>query len=694
MANNEVRVKITGDSSDALNALDEVKESAKGGSGIFESLASAGKLAGAALATGFAAAGAAAISFGQQALSAFATYEQLQGGAQLMYGDAYDFVAEKAKNAYATVQMSQNEYLQQVNGFAVGLRESLGGNEQAAAELADRIITAEADIVAATGNSAENVQNAFNGVMRGNYSMLDNLGLGITATKSGMQEVIDKVNEYNAAQGNATNYSIDNIADVQTALVEYAEMQGMAGYAANEAAKTLEGSTAAMAASWSNLLVAVADDTADLDGAIEAFATSAENWLTNMVERINIIVPRMFEALPKVIPQLVNIVSSIGATILQGLAGLVPVLLDMGAQMAAGIAEGFGQIAEFLPGFVASVAETLITNAPAFYEQAVAFFGQMYRAFVDLSLQILEGLGTLVSDALAFLVEMAPTMGENVVAFLQTAINALLEFVPYWLETWLTFLTDAINYVTSNAPMLLEAAAGFIGGVLTAFVNAAPGILGNIVSTVGEIISTVWSHVPAMFSAAAELIAQIPSAIWSAAGTIWSAIVDSVSNAVNGIWSIDFWSVGSGIISGIVSGVWSGAGALWDAVVGAAQNAFWGALDFLGIASPSKLFRDKVGRFIPLGMAAGVDEESPVVQESIEDMFSFDLSPLSREAYTSDASTLVAGFASAMGSAATQGNSGSTIEIPLVIGVEEIARAVYSGTDALMERGVIEPSFA
>lgn len=665
MANNEVRVKITGDSSDALNALDEVKESAKGGSGILENLASAGKLAGAAIATGFAVAGAAAISFGQQALSAFATYEQLQGGAQLMYGDAYDFVAEKAKNAYATVQMSQNEYLQQVNGFAVGLRESLGGNEQAAAQLADRIITAEADIVAATGNSAENVQNAFNGIMRGNYSMLDNLGLGITATKSGMQEVIDKVNEYNAAQGNATNYSIDNIADVQTALVEYTAMQGLAGYAANEAADTLEGSTASMAASWNNLLVAVADDTADLDGAIEAFATSAENWLENMVERINIIVPRMFEALPMVIPQLANIVASIGATILQGLAGLVPVLLDMGRQMAAGIAEGFGQIA-----------------------------GQMYTAFVNLSLQILEGLGTLVSDALSFLVEMAPTMGENVVAFLQTAINALLEFVPYWLETWLTFLTDAINYVTSNAPMLLEAAAGFIGGVLTAFVNAAPGILGNIISTVGEIVSTVWSHVPAMFSAAAELIAQIPSAIWSAAGTIWSAIVDSVSNAVNGIWSIDFWSVGSGIISGIVSGVWSGAGTLWDAVVGAAQNAFWGALDFLGIASPSKLFRDKVGRFIPLGMAAGVDEESPVVQESIEDMFNFDLSPLSREAYTSDASTLVAGFASAMSSAATQGNSGGTIEIPLVIGAEELARAVYSGTDALMERGVIEPSFA
>lgn len=78
-----------------------------------------------------------------------------------MFGDAYDFVSEKAKNAYKTVQMSQNDYLQQVNGFATGLKSALDGNAVAAAELADRIITAEADVVAATGNTQEAVQNAF-----------------------------------------------------------------------------------------------------------------------------------------------------------------------------------------------------------------------------------------------------------------------------------------------------------------------------------------------------------------------------------------------------------------------------------------------------------------------------------------------------------------------------------------------------
>ena len=120
-------------------------------------------------AVGAAAAGITALT--TAAVNNYAEYEQLVGGAELMFGKAYDTVAKNAQDAYKTVQMSQNEYLQQVNGFATGLKTALGGNEQAAAELAHNIVKAEADIIAATGNTAENVQNAFNGIMKSNFTI-------------------------------------------------------------------------------------------------------------------------------------------------------------------------------------------------------------------------------------------------------------------------------------------------------------------------------------------------------------------------------------------------------------------------------------------------------------------------------------------------------------------------------------------
>lgn len=227
---------------------------------------------------------------GKAAYTSYARYEQLAGGAQLMFGDAYDFVAEKARNAYKSVQMSQNDYLQQVNGFATGLKTALGGNVQAAAELADKVITAEADVVAATGNTQEAVQNAFNGIMKSNFTMLDNLQLGITPTKEGFQQLIDKVNEWNAENGEATAYTIDNLADCQAALVDYIEMQGLAGYAANEAAGTIEGSTASMKAAWQNLATGMADSSADMEGLTQDFVDSVFTAGKNIVPRVQQIV--------------------------------------------------------------------------------------------------------------------------------------------------------------------------------------------------------------------------------------------------------------------------------------------------------------------------------------------------------------------------------------------------------------------
>lgn len=170
--------------------------------------------------------------------------------------------------------MSQNDYLQQVNGFATGLKTAMGGNAQAAAELADKVITAEADVVAATGNSQEAVQNAFNGIMRSEFMMLDNLKLGITPTKEGFQQLIDTVNEWNEENGKATEYTIDNLADCEAALVDYIDMQGLAGYAANEAADTIEGSTASMKAAWENLATGMANNNADMTELVQDFVDS------------------------------------------------------------------------------------------------------------------------------------------------------------------------------------------------------------------------------------------------------------------------------------------------------------------------------------------------------------------------------------------------------------------------------------
>lgn len=264
----------------------------KVGDAIGKGIATAAKVGTAALT----AVGTAAVGVAKASIDAYAEYEQLVGGAQLMFGEAYEFVASKSANAYKTVQMSQNDYLQQMNGFATGLKTALNGDEQAAAELADRVLQAEADVVAATGNTQEAVQNAFNGIMKSNFTMLDNLQLGITPTKEGFQELIASVNDWNAANGKSTKYTIGNLADMQSALVDYIEMQGLAGYASKEASQTISGSVAAMKGSWQNLMVGMSDDSQSIDVLVDNFADSVETVADNIFPVVERLVPRMGEA--------------------------------------------------------------------------------------------------------------------------------------------------------------------------------------------------------------------------------------------------------------------------------------------------------------------------------------------------------------------------------------------------------------
>ena len=377
----ELFIKITADTSEVDKSIGDTKKKALSFGDVLKA-----NIAGQAIVAGVKAVAGAVKNIGEAAIQSYAEYEQLVGGAKLMFGEAYDFVAEKAKNAYSTVQMSQNDYLQQVNGFATGLKTALGGNEQAAAELADKIINAEADVVAATGNSQEAVQNAFNGIMKSNYTMLDNLQIGITPTKEGFQEVIDKVNEWNAANGEATNYVIDNLADAQSALVDYIEMQGLQGYAADEAARTIQGSLASMKSAWENLLTGAADDNANFEVLVSNFVDSLVGVGANIIPRINIVIQGLTqlitEASQTIIPLAVE-------TLLQNLPAIVAAGMDLIMALVNGILDNIDLLIDCTLELIDVVVDKLIENLPKLIDGGI-------RLIIALGIGLIEAIPQLV----------------------------------------------------------------------------------------------------------------------------------------------------------------------------------------------------------------------------------------------------------------------------------------------------------
>ena len=482
-----------------------------------------------------------------------------------MFGDAYDYIADKAANAYSTVQLSQNEYLTQVNGFATGLKTALGGDAQAAAELADKIVTAEADIVAATGNSAEAVQNAFNGIMKSNYTMLDNLQIGITPTKEGMQEVIDKVNEWNAAQGKATAYTIDNVADCQSAVIDYIDMVGMSGYASAEASKTLSGSMASMNAAWSNLLTGIADDNADFEQLIDNFVNSVATVAENLLPRIEIALDGVGQLIEELLPIIVAEIPVIVDTVL-------PDLLESGTQMLLTICNG---IIEALPTLGETAYELIEKMLTSISENA----GSVFESGSETLLGFIEGIADALPDLL--------TMAADAIVAMALALTEP-DTLNNIIEAGIEILTSLIAGIVEALPKLLE---------------AAPKILANLATS-------IISSIPRLLIAATEIVMRLAGFIidallnWKNLGSnFFDALDDSFGD-------VDWMSLGTNIIDGIWGGLKDGWDWLKGKVKKLANDLFGTAQDELDIHSPSRKF-EWIGEMCIAGLDEPIEDYNP-----------------------------------------------------------------------------------
>ena len=456
-----------------------------------------------------AAAATAVGALAKEAIASFGDYEQLAGGAKLMFGEAYDFIAEKAKTAYKDIQMSQNDYLEQVNGFAIGLKTAMGGDKLGAAKLADRIVTAEADIVAATGNTAENVQNAFNGIMKNNYTMLDNLQIGITPTKEGFQELIDKVNAYKEAQGDATRYTIDNLADCQNALVDYIEMRGLAGYAQAEGADTLQGSMASMTAAWQNMLTGMADPTQDFDELISALIDSVLNFSNNLM-------PRIMAVLPQMATGIAELAEGILPLIPQTLEDMLPDVISGANSLIAALLDTLSSIADTAIPIVTDNADEIIDTLLSGLISAVPNLASSAADLCSaLVMAILDNADIITQGAVDIVLALAQGLTDNLDSLVPAVVNAALTITETLLD---------------NADKLIDAGVQLIGAI-------AEGLAASIPQLLQQAPVIIEKLVVALMDAGQALITDVPKSI--------------CENIVSGLKSFDWTEGANSTIAGL-----------------------------------------------------------------------------------------------------------------------------------------------
>lgn len=544
-----------------------------------------------------------------------AALEQSIGGVETLFKGSADRVIAAADNAYRTAGVSANSYMEQVTSFSATLLQGLGGDTEAAASYADKAIVQMADNANKMGTDMSAIQYAYQGFAKDNYTMLDNLKLGYGGTQAEMARLIND----SGVLGDSIQVTAETVKDVPFSSIIDAigviqDDLGITGTTAQEAATTLSGSFASMKAAASNVL---ADLTLgrDIQPALNGLAQTVTTFLTgNLLPAVG----NILSALPGA---LVTFVQTLGPQLAAGLATLLP-------QAMAALSQAGPQMMAAARTMLTSFQTAVTTQLPVLLQSGVQMVQQLVAGAVQglpaLLAQASSMVGQFSSTFLVACVQLL-TAGMQIVS---TLVNGVVQSLPSLLTTAGTLMTQFYTSVISALPQLLQAGVQMVLQVVQGVVSNLPQIVTTAFQVILQFAAGILKQLPQILQTGISLIGQLVAGLIQAIPQVIAAIPQIISGIVDTFLSYDWLSIGGNIIQGIANGIASGVGVIIDAAKSAASAALNAAKEFLGIASPSKVMRDQVGRFIPAGIAEGISRNLAPLRSAMQQATDMVAAPL------------------------------------------------------------------
>lgn len=380
-------------------------------------------------------------------------------------------VFDNAAQAYRTVGLSANEYMEQTTSFAASLLSSVSKDTNAAAQLANMAMVDMADNANKMGTDMASIQNAYQGFAKQNYTMLDNLKLGYGGTQAEMQRLLT-----DAEKLSGVHYELGNLADMYSAIHIIQTDLDITGTTAKEAAITLTGSFAAMKAATQNVLGDWSTG-ADLTAPMQALADTARTFLQG-----------------NLLPMIGNVLAGIP----QLVYGLVPEVLQTGTELVSSLAAGFAQ---GIPAFLSTALPQLLS----FTEELRANAGQFVDAGLNCITQLLNGLIAGLPQLIAYvpdiIINIAGIINDNMPKILAQGVSIIVQLIAG--------IIQAVPALLANWQKILQAILSVISAIN--WLNIGKNILTSVANGVKSMGSSMLTAFKGGFSSALSWIKSLPA---------------------------------------------------------------------------------------------------------------------------------------------------------------------------------------
>lgn len=397
--------------------------------------------------------------------------QQSLGGVETLFKDSADAVKEYAAQAYRTVGLSANDYMEQTTSFAASLLSSVSQDTNAAAQLANMAMVDMADNANKMGTDMQDIQNAYQGFAKQNYTMLDNLKLGYGGTQAEMQRMLN-----DATKISGVKYDLGNLADMYSAIHIIQQEMDITGTTAKEAATTLTGSFAAMKAAAENVMGNWSTG-ADLTEPLQALADTAQTFLVD-----------------NLLPMIGNVLAGIPEIVYS----LVPELLQTGTELLSSLAQGF---TEGIPEFFSTALPQLLAFTDQLRDNAASFVDAGLNLITQLLNGLIAGLPDLIAYVPDIIINICGVINDNMPKILAQGVSIIVQLIAGLVQT--------VPSLLANWKKILEAVLSVISAIN--WLNIGKTILTGVANGVKSMGTSMLNAFKGGFSSALTWIKSLPS---------------------------------------------------------------------------------------------------------------------------------------------------------------------------------------
>lgn len=378
-------------------------------------------------------------------------------------------------------------------------------------------------------------------------------------------------------------------------------------------------------------------------GAITGFGGSLKNLGSSIVGPFQVLTPKLNSVIGKTFSFLPTKISGYVGKIGPAVVGKFPkitsafqdfggYIVAWGGQIGTAFQGVLGKVAGFMPAFAnlmgfGAVLGVVTVGLGLLYSQFGTQIDQILLMMQTKGPEVITNFCNGIVAALPNLIAQGATMLNNLmlaitanlpaiiqggIAIVSTLITGIAQQLPTLIPTALMMILTLVSSLLSNVGQLVDAGINLLVGLAQGVVNALPQLINKAPTIIGQLATAIISNLPKILLAGIKIITILGTGLIQAVPQLISKIPSIISQVKNAFTSVDWGSVGMNIIKGIANGLKGAAGAIVEAAKGAAESALNAAKNFLGIHSPSRVFRDQVGKMMALGMGIGFERNIPV----------------------------------------------------------------------------------